>query len=280
MRKPGDKKPLKFRTTVKENKIRNRRIALIFLSVVLLVALASGIVIIKETGILKKDDNVISGNNMKHTVNILFGGTGTDGELVFLSQMELNTHSGTVKLTGISPKSRYDRQTFDEILGRKDADNTSREALVKAVSERYGKKFDRYLLLNEENIGRILLKMGYYNVHLEREVNFKTDAQSLHLLKGDHSLNGNEFYVYLKYMAGDKTIDETDDQMKVVADWLNQELTPANFEKSQTLYETLVNAVSTDITINDFAGYTSFLEKASDRETPVKALKTEFDEDL
>ena len=39
MRKPGDKKPLKFRTTVKENKIRSRKIALIFTAIVLAVAL-------------------------------------------------------------------------------------------------------------------------------------------------------------------------------------------------------------------------------------------------
>ena len=40
------------------------------------------------------------------------------------------------------------------------------------------------------------------------------------------------------------------------------------------------DAVSTNITINDFARYTNFLEKASDRERPIKAQKTVFDEDL
>lgn len=280
MRKPGDKKPLKFRTTVKENKIRNRKIALIFTAIVLLVALLSGIVIFKETGIGKRHETGFDSTNMKHSVNILFGGTDTDGDLVFLSRLTINSRSGTGKITGISPKSRYERKTFDEILGHKDADAQSREALVKAVSERYDEAFDRYILVNEENIGRVLLKLGYYDIVLEQEFKYEGARQTLHLLKGQHSLNGNEFYTYLKYMGGDHSIDETDAQTVVIADWLNQELTPGNFEKSQALYESLVNAVSTDITINDFARYTTFLEKASEREKPIKAQKTVFDEDL
>lgn len=280
MRKPGDKKPLKFRTTVTEHKMRNRRIALIFTAIVLLVALLSGIVIFKETGIGKKHETGFDSTNMKHSVNILFGGTDTDGDLVFLSRLTINSRSGTGKITGISPQSRYERQTFNEILGRKEADTQTREALVKAVSERYDEEFDRYILVNEENIGRVLLKLGYYDIELEEEFKYEGSRQTLHLLKGQHSLNGNEFYTYLKYMGGKHSIDETDAQTVVIADWLNQELTPVNFEKSQALYESLVNAVSTNITINDFARYTTFLEKASNREKPIKAQKNVFDEDL
>ena len=280
MRRPGDKRPLKFRTTVKENKIRHRKVALIFTAIVLLVALLSGIVLFKETGFGHRKETGFDSSTMHHTVNILFGGTDTDGELVFLSRLSINTRNGTGKITGISPLSRYERQTFNEILGRKEADAISRDKLVKAVGERYDEKFDRYLIVNEENIGRVLLKLGYYDIELKEEFKYEGARQTLHLLKGQHSLNGNEFYTYLKYMGGGHSIEETDAQTAVIADWLNQELTPENFEKSQALYESLVNAVSTDITINDFARYTSFLEKASDREKPIKAQKTVFDEDL
>ncbi len=280
MRKPGDKKPLKFRTTVKENKIRHRKVALIFTAIVLLVALLSGIVLFRETGFGHRKETGFDSSTMHHTVNILFGGTDTDGELVFLSRLSINTRNGTGKITGISPLSRYERQTFNEILGRKEADAISRDKLVKAVGERYDEKFDRYLIVNEENIGRVLLKLGYYDIELKEEFKYEGARQTLHLLKGQHSLNGNEFYTYLKYMGGGHSVEETDAQTAVIADWLNQELTPGNFEKSQALYESLVNAVSTNITINDFARYTSFLEKASDREKPIKAQKTVFDEDL
>ncbi len=280
MRRPGDKKPLKFRTTVKENKIRHRKVALIFTAIVLLVALLSGIVLFKETGFGHRKETGFDSSTMHHTVNILFGGTDTDGELVFLSRLSINTRNGTGKITGISPLSRYERQTFNEILGRKEADAISRDKLVKAVGERYDEKFDRYLIVNEENIGRVLLKLGYYDIELKEEFKYEGARQTLHLLKGQHSLNGNEFYTYLKYMGGGHSVEETDAQTAVIADWLNQELTPGNFEKSQALYESLVNAVSTNITINDFARYTSFLEKASDREKPIKAQKTVFDEDL
>lgn len=280
MRRPGDKKPLKFRTTVKENKIRHRKVALIFTAIVLLVALLSGIVLFRETGFGHRKETGFDSSTMHHTVNILFGGTDTDGELVFLSRLSINTRNGTGKITGISPLSRYERQTFNEILGRKEADAISRDKLVKAVGERYDEKFDRYLIVNEENIGRVLLKLGYYDIELKEEFKYEGARQTLHLLKGQHSLNGNEFYTYLKYMGGGHSVEETDAQTEVIADWLNQELTPENFEKSQALYESLVNAVSTNITINDFARYTSFLEKASDREKPIKAQKTVFDEDL
>ncbi|MEE3312458.1 MAG: LCP family protein, partial [Acutalibacteraceae bacterium] len=276
MRRPGDKKPLKFRTTVKENKIRHRKVALIFTAIVLLVALLSGIVLFRETGFGHRKETGFDSSTMHHTVNILFGGTDTDGELVFLSRLSINTRNGTGKITGISPLSRYERQTFNEILGRKEADAISRDKLVKAVGERYDEKFDRYLIVNEENIGRVLLKLGYYDIELKEEFKYEGSRQTLHLLKGQHSLNGNEFYTYLKYMGGGHSVEETDAQTEVIADWLNQELTPGNFEKSQALYESLVNAVSTNITINDFARYTSFLEKASDREKPIKAQKTVF----
>ena len=55
MRRPGDKRPLKFRTTDKENKMRSRKIALIFTAIVLAVALLSGIVIFRETGFGRKN---------------------------------------------------------------------------------------------------------------------------------------------------------------------------------------------------------------------------------
>ena len=84
MRRPGDKRPLKFRTTDKENKMRSRKIALIFTAIVLAVALLSGIVIFRETGFGRKDDTGFDSSTMQHTVNILFGGTDTDGNLVFL----------------------------------------------------------------------------------------------------------------------------------------------------------------------------------------------------
>ena len=280
MRRPGDTKPLKFRTTVKENKIRHRKVALIFTAIVLLVALLSGIVLFRETGFGRKHETGFDSSTMQSTVNILFGGTDTDGDLVFLSRLTVNTRNGTGKITGISPLSRYERQTFNEILGRKEADAISRDKLVKAVGERYDEKFDRYLIVNEENIGRVLLKLGYYDIELKEEFKYEGARQTLHLLKGQHSLNGNEFYTYLKYMGGGHSIDETDAQTAVIADWLNQELTPENFEKSQALFESLVDAVSTNISINDFARYTNFLEKASDRERPIKAQKTVFDEDL
>lgn len=280
MRRPGDTKPLKFRTTVKENKIRHRKVALIFTAIVLLVALLSGIVLFRETGFGHRRETGFDSSTMQSNVNILFGGTDTDGDLVFLSRLTVNTRNGTGKITGISPLSRYERQTFNEILGRKDADAISRDKLVKAVGERYGETFDRYLIVNEENIGRVLLKLGYYDIELKEEFKYEGTRQTLHLLKGQHSLNGNEFYTYLKYMGGGHSIDETDAQTAVIADWLNQELTPENFEKSQALFESLVDAVSTNISINDFARYTNFLEKASDRERPIKAQKTVFDEDL
>ena len=255
MRRPGDTKPLKFRTTVKENKIRHRKVALIFTAIVLLVALLSGIVLFRETGFGRKHETGFDSSTMQSTVNILFGGTDTDGDLVFLSRLTVNTRNGTGKITGISPLSRYERQTFNEILGRKDADAISRDKLVKAVGERYGETFDRYLIVNEENIGRVLLKLGYYDIELKEEFKYEGTRQTLHLLKGQHSLNGNEFYTYLKYMGGGHSIDETDAQTAVIADWLNQELTPENFEKSQALFESLVDAVSTNISINDFALY-------------------------
>ena len=280
MRRPGDKKPLKFRTTRKENKIRNRKMLLIFLAIVLLVALMSGFVLFKNTGLFHRTEKEVDGTAMKHTVNILFGGTDTDGDLVFLSRLELNTRNGTGKITGISPRSRYDRQTFNEILGGKEADTFSRDRLVEAVGERYGESYDRYLLVNEENIGRVLLKLGYYDITLDEEFQYDAGGQKLHLLKGRHDLNGNEFYTYLKSVAGGQSIEETDAATVVIADWLNQEFTPENFSNSQALFESLVNAVNTNITISDFAGYKPFLEKASDREKPIKAQKNVFDEDL
>lgn len=280
MRKPGDKKPLKFRTTRKENKIRSRKILLIFVAVVLLVALMSGFVLFKNTGLFHRAEKEVDGTTMKHSVNILFGGTDTDGNLVFLSRLEINTRNGTGKITGISPQSRYDRQSFNEVLGGKAADTFSRDRLVEAVGKRYGETYDRYLLVNEENIGRVLLKLGYYDITLEEEFQYDAGGQKLHLLKGTHDLNGNEFYTYLKYVGGAQSIEETDAQTVVIADWLNQELTPENYASSQALFESLVNAVSTNITISDFADYKPFLEKASDREKPIKAQKNVFDEDL
>lgn len=280
MRKPGDTKPLKFRTTNTENKIKTRKIILAFTAIVLVIALMSVIVIFKETGFGRNTETELDGTNMKNHVTILFGGTDTGGDLVFLTYLDCNTKTGTVKLNGVSPLSRYERQTFNEILGGEEADDISRDRLTKAVGERFDVSIDRYVLLTEENIGKVLLKLGYYDITLEEEFQYEGGTQKLHLLKGEHSLNGNEFYTYLKYVGGKHSIDETDAQAKVLADWLNQVINPSNYSRGQTLYETLVNTVNTNVSISDFAQYTPFLERASDKDNSVKAQKTVFDEDL
>ena len=280
MRKPGDTKPLKFRTTNTENKIKTRKIILAFTAIVLVIALMSLLVIFKETGFGRNTETELDGTNMKNHVTILFGGTDTGGDLVFLTYLDCNTKTGTVKLNGVSPLSRYERQTFNEILGGEEADDISRDRLTKAVGERFDVSIDRYVLLTEENIGKVLLKLGYYDITLEEEFQYEGGTQKLHLLKGEHSLNGNEFYTYLKYVGGKHSIDETDAQAKVLADWLNQVINPSNYSRGQTLYETLVNTVNTNVSISDFAQYTPFLERASDKDNSVKAQKTVFDEDL
>ncbi len=264
-KRKGKTKGLRFETTRAEKKKKSLLLWLAFIATVILIALLSIGVYLEKTGYFETNRNV-SGNNMQKEVSILVGSVDSDGELVYLSWMTMNTKKQSFTITPISPKGSYGGQTYTEIYGTstKTADiEINCQNLKKAISDQYNVSLDRYIILPESAFPRLLNTLGNYTINLDTEVAYDGDDFSIHILTGERTLTGARFFNYLCYVGENYNNEALHKQANLMADFLKQELTEKNAKKGQTYFESLSNYITTDITTSDFSRYSDFLLECS-----------------
>lgn len=263
-KRKGKTKGLRFETTRAEKKKKSRLLWFAFIAIVILTALLSIGVYLEKSGYFETNRNV-SESNMQKEVSILVGSVDSDGELVYLSWMTMNTKKQSFTITPISPKGSYGGQTYTEIYGNaaKVEMEINCQKLKEAISDQYNVSLDRYIFLPESAFPRLLNTLGNYTINLDTEVAYDGDDFSIHILTGERTLTGARFFNYLCYVGENYNNEALRKQADLMADFLKQELTEKNAKKGQTYFEFLSNYIKTDITPLDFSRYSDFLLECS-----------------
>lgn len=261
MSKRGGKTSLRFRTAEREKANRRKKRFFLFAAVILVLALTSFILIYTQTSLFQgeKDVEIENKTNMQSKVNMMLANVTSEGDLVTLGWVTMNTKNGEFTICTIPVDDTYNGQSYNEIYGGEDADEITADALRNAVASNYKVELDRYMIINEEGLGKICKNLGSYNAHLETEIDYSGDDYSLHLLSGDLSLIGSQMFNYLRYVGEDNNADSRLKQANILADYLTQAMTKSNTQNGQAYFEGLSNYIDTDISADDFARYVNFL---------------------
>ena len=273
MRKQKVKTSLRFQTTRTEQKNRSRKIFMGFMAIILVLAIASAALIIKNINAKKgveEDPNNIS-STLKDEVNIMYAIADGEGELVAVTRLNIDVKQNSMKVKAYSPAMRYDGKTLNDIYDGDDADTISEEELAKSFGKLINCRIDRYIIAQEQDMGKIFLNLGYYSINLENEIIYNSDEYSLHLVAGEHSLTGDEFFGYIRYLTRNGTDEEFANLSKVLADVISQHVTEYNAGRGQTIFEALADYIDTDISVNDYAKYSATLTEMAKTGNSVKS---------
>ncbi|MBQ9065973.1 MAG: hypothetical protein IJ133_00395, partial [Clostridia bacterium] len=188
----------------------------------------------------------------------------TEGNLVFLATIEMNTGNSSFKVRAYDPHVSYEGKTFQEIYGGEDADMISEEHFIKCFAKKYNTNVDKFVIVKEPNAANIMFCLGAPTVNIPQDVDYSGNDFSLHLMEGDQTLGGAEFFNYLRWLGRQDKSSAYKAQANVLADLIDQSLNESNAEAGQSIFETLSDQVDTDISINDFARYADFLAGLSE----------------
>ena len=264
----GRNKSLKFRTTAHREKRNRRKLIILFSIVFTIIFVASLVTFINERSKPIESDDEESeityvADNLKEEVSILFVGASTNENTpLFASVITLNTKTKVFTIV-----------CFDPNLG---VDASKGDKLVAAVETKYNTEIDRYCIVTQEQFKPFITAMGKYNVNIKETINYSDSEYTLSLLPGQQTLNCDNFFKYIRYMATSGTDSAYKAQAGVIGDYISQKLNETNSAKGQDLYESLVNNSSSDIKPDDYLRYQTLLDEISAEPRNIETAGTKF----
>lgn len=269
MANKGKKGGLQFKTRATEQKIRSRKGFFIFAAVVLLVALASVIVVLSNRQDTEADGQTGNTTNMKDEATVLLANADSDGVLTYLGWFVMDTKNNTIEVSAIDPTP------YQETYKGEEADETSCLALTEAVANEYNLDMEKYLIINEDSIARLTNNLGAYSITLDEAVSYRGERFNLNLPAGKMSLGGSQLFNYVAYLGLGYNSVSLDAQVEVVTGCMTQWLTEDNMNDAQSIFETLSNYITTNISVRDFARYQNYLQALPQHQNVVSADQTE-----
>ncbi len=248
---------LHFRTERQSRQIRQGKIWIIFTAVFLVIAIASFSVIWRDLGLgrhFQKNTIDTSKTNMKSNFNLLIGGATTEGNLVFMTRLHVETATGEMHLQA------YDPSPYNRTFGGEHADEATEEAVVSQFAKHTNQRIDRYLFLKEPNAANVGYLFGSIEERVPNDIDYSSKTFSLHLMKGKQILSGSDVFNLLRYygLKGDRQGWHA--QEKLLASFLSQVLTPDNAANGQSIFEDLTDDTDTNLSINDYMNYDPLID--------------------
>ena len=249
------KKSIKLFGGSKQERKANKRFLIIVVAVLLIVASASAITYFKERSreeaLVDEGDVTRLASSDTEKAGILFIGTtssSTDREVLFLICLTLDPSDTSFNVTCVKPPVGVDATKPSEILEK--------------VRVKNNIKLDRYVLITQDGYKKFAQIVGGYEVNLKNTIDYSDDDFSLSLRTGEQTLYGNLFFNYVRFLGLNGTEHELEEQGKVIADYIDQILTPSTVENGEEVFSKLSNVCQTDITIVDFSKYQDFMNDA------------------
>ena len=183
----------------------------------------------------KKNIAIIETNNAKSAVR-----------LVILIQSDMD--SKAFKTCTLKGSALIKKQSISKIYKSKGA-----QAVSDAIDEELGIKTDYYLALSEKDIKSLFNLFGKINYPISSDIKVNktgSDPYSLRISAGEETIDGTKAVKLMRYYMneGKNYKAQNDFVLNCLLEFANSE----NLAKSQEIFSSAVNLVTTNITVWDF----------------------------
>ena len=123
-------------------------------------------------------------------------------------------------------------------------------SLETALSEITGETYERYIIVTDSDLTLIFAELGHVIIDLPDSVVLTVSEGTVELEAGEQELDYEELADYLlNGISGDDILKQQGD---VICEILRQYIEGADYTASEDIFDTVINYVTTDITVVDF----------------------------
>ena len=169
-------------------------------------------------------------------------------ELTFCTVVSVQPADGIIRVKPVSPDFVLETEN-----GKMRLADIIRRGSVRDVIDGFAQKaipIARYVLVTEDNFVSLLQKLGPVDITLETDYDFTNEAVRYTYSAGDVSMAAEAMLSYMKSASvGDDLLRL---QANAAAAIIRTHFTPENAERGEEFFSTLINFVSTDISVFDY----------------------------
>lgn len=202
----------------------------------------------EESSMSESTQEVPQVEGIKNLLLLCTSGEKTDFR--FLSVIQINFEDNTYSISSFSQREmvRVDGR-FASFLEHFQTGGIKQ--LIRAVEATCGISIDRYIMSNDNSFKRAINSMGPLVFDFPEQINYRCEDFALVLIQGEQKMRGDDFLKYMRYCAalGDEGYKM---QSAAIGECFKQYFTEKNLSKCDNLYSTLINTLSSDISVTDF----------------------------
>lgn len=171
-------------------------------------------------------------------------------DLRLLTVMQINFDDNTFAISSFSPREAVNTGDRNASLLEHYRIGGVKQ-LTRAIETRSGIRIDRYIASDDNTFKRAINIMGAVTFHFSEQINYRCEDFAIVLIEGDQKMRGDDLLKYLRYCGamGDEGLDM---QSQAVGELFRQYINEKNVGKMNNLYSSLINTVSSDISVLDF----------------------------
>ena len=179
-------------------------------------------------------------------------------DLRLLTVMQINFDDDTFTISSFSPREAVNTGDRNATLLEHYRIGGVKQ-LTRAIETRSGIRIDRYIASDDNTFKRAINIMGSVVFRFDEQINYRSEDFAIVLIEGDQKMRGDDLLKYLRYCGamGDEGLDM---QSQAVGELFKQYITEKNLGKMNNLYSTLINTLSSDISVMDFKKARGMLE--------------------
>ncbi len=164
----------------------------------------------------------------------------SSNEVRFAVMLKANMEEQSLSL---SPVNSISADTI-----RKQLDLGGEKQLIKVLEENGGIKIDKYIRSTDSNFKSLINTFGGFETTVKEAIDIRSDRLTAIIGAGRQTMTGDTLLKYIRYYES-----EPQKQAEIIAELIEKEITPANFNKADSFYTKLINHVQSDISVLDFA---------------------------
>lgn len=206
-----------------------------------------------ETDVSQAVENVSGVKNL-----LLLCAAQDKTEIRFLAVVQINFDENSYSVCAFSPRETANTgERFGSFLEHYQAGGVKQ--LIRAVEKISGIRIDRYIASDDNSFKRAINSMGPVVFSFPEQINYRGADFAIVLIAGEQKLRGDDLLKYLRYCSalGDEGLDM---QAAALGELFVQYINEKNLAKRDSLFTTLINSLTSDISVVDFKQAKPMLE--------------------